>query len=91
MLTIKSSFETIKSSFETIKSSFENNTELYIINFSILLLYLSPYLFFSSFSVISMYKIYKNTKIHFDIKIENIDSGKNIINLQDKNILEKVE
>lgn len=67
--------EQFKKSFRTVECNYKNNKEFYNINFSILLLYLTPYLFFSSFIVLSIYKIYNIIKIdfEFDLKINTID------------------
>jgi hypothetical protein len=71
MLTI----EQLKTTLKTVESSYKNNKEFYNINFSILLLYLRPYLFFSSVIVLSIYKLYNILKIdfEFDLSINKID------------------
>lgn len=65
--------------------NFQNHKEFYFINFSILLLYLYPYLFFSAFTFLCIYKIYNeiNIDFEFDIRIDRINSSKNIL----KNII----
>ena len=76
--------EIVKKNFQTIKNFFDKNSEFYTILFSILLLYSGPYLFLSSFTVLSIYKVYKNIKVEFEIDIKILNNNETIIILDNK-------